>query len=374
MAVFAPVAATPHTPTLVLAPSAPAAPTMPFSRTPAAADPVDPAAGAVKRETYDAKGSEFPKGGLGTLVRKEGSAASGDVAVDAAHDNAGIVHDFYKQVLGRDSIDGAGMVLKSVVHYGKNFNNAYWDGEKMTYGDGDGKVFKPLSQGLDVVGHEMTHGVTERTSGLNYQGQSGALNESWSDVFGELIEQWHENKAGFSSPDGAKAGDWLIGEDVFTPGTAGDALRSMKSPGTAYKGDPQPGNMKDYKKMSDDNGGVHVNSGIPNKAAYEAAVRIGGEKVAKVWYKAMTDYLRSNATFADAANATLSAAKDLYGEGDVMNAIKDAWTGVGIVPKLAKLATSIPVTVTHHDEGPAGGVVPEWLRDGLVQPGEIRLG
>jgi Zn-dependent metalloprotease len=314
------------------------------------------------RATYDAKNSNFPKGGLGDLVRKEGGAPTGDEAIDAAHDNAGAVYDFYAQVLGRNSIDGNGMQMKSVVHYGKAYNNAYWDGEKMTYGDGDGKMFKPLSLGLDVVGHEMTHGVTEHTAGLAYRNQSGALNESWSDVFGELIEQWSENRAGFGSVDAAKGADWLIGEDVFTPGTAGDGLRSMKAPGTGYKGDPQPGHMKDYKKMSSDNGGVHYNSGIPNKAAYEVAVRIGSEKLAHIWYTALTDYMKSNTDFDGAAAATLAAATQLYGNGAESQAIVDAWSAVGITAKAGAAAvfgSRGPVEAHSHDDG---GIVPDYVR------------
>jgi Zn-dependent metalloprotease len=336
----------------------------------AAPTPPAPSASGLNRATYDAGKSEFPAGGLGKLVRKEGDAPTGDKAIDAAHDNAGLVYEFYKTVLGRDSIDGRGMQMKSVVHYGVDFNNAYWDGEKMTYGDGDGEVFSPLSQGLDVVGHEMTHGVTEHTAGLTYRNQSGALNESWSDVFGELIEQWAENRQGFGTTDAAKAADWLIGEDVFTPGVAGDGLRSMKSPGTAYKGDPQPAHMSNYKKMSSDNGGVHVNSGIPNKAAYEAAVRIGGEKLAKIWYLALTDYMKSNASFQDAANATLAAASKLYGQGAESQAILDAWTAVGITAKAgvsavsaaAHAAAQAAAAADHSD----AGFVPAWLRDGKV--------
>jgi Zn-dependent metalloprotease len=327
----------------------------------------------LNRATYDAGGSENPTGGLGKLVRSEGQAATGDKAVDAAHDNAALVHDFYKTVLGRDSIDGNGMQMISVVHFGKAFNNAYWDGEKMTYGDGDGKIFSPLSQGLDVVGHEMTHGVTEHTAGLNYRSQSGALNESWSDVFGELIEQWAENRQGFGSTDAAQSADWLIGEDVFTPGVDGDALRSMKAPGTAYKGDPQPGNMKDYKKMSGDNGGVHVNSGIPNKAAYEVGVRIGSEKLAKIWYTALTDYLKPTASFDDAASATLAAATKLYGAGAESQAILDAWKAVGIVAKAgATIVTPAErAKLIDHSSGADGGFVPAWLNDGRVTAGEI---
>jgi Zn-dependent metalloprotease len=330
-------------------------------------------AGTPNRATYDAGHSEFPSGGLGKLVRKEGQGPTGDKAIDAAHDNAGLVHEFYKTVLGRDSIDGAGMQMKSVVHFGQAFNNAYWDGEKMTYGDGDGETFSPLSQGLDVVGHEMTHGVTEHTAGLQYKNQSGALNESWSDVFGELIEQWAENRSGFGTVDAAKGADWLIGEDVFTPGVQGDALRSMKAPGTGYKGDPQPAHMKDYKRMSSDNGGVHVNSGIPNKAAYEAAIKIGSEKLAKIWYKALTDYLKPNSSFTDAASATLAAANKLYGSGAESQAITDAWTSVGIIPKsgIAALTYRDRMGVQPAAHG-AEGIVPEWLLDGKVTREELQ--
>lgn len=319
-----------------------------------------PVTGGLLRETFTAGGKELPDGQLGKLVRKEGQAAIGDGAVDAAHDNAGIVHAFFKQVLGRDSIDGKGMTLKSTAHYGEKFNNAYWDGLKMTYGDGDGQSFSPLSQSLDVVAHEMAHGVTERTAGLNYEHQPGALNESWSDVFGELVEQWHNDPKAFSQPQGATAADWMIGEDVFTPGTAGDALRSLKAPGTAYQGDPQPAHMRDYRKMQDDNGGVHVNSGIPNRAAYEAATRLGGEKVARIWFKTLTDYLRPDSQFTDAANYTVSAARDLFGDkAPEVQALRDAWKGVGLNPRLVPRPTGArPAHVT-----PAGnpGTVPAWL-------------
>ncbi|MCW2959700.1 MAG: peptidase thermolysin, partial [Thermoleophilia bacterium] len=192
------------------------------------------------------------------------------------------------------------------------------------------------------------------------------LNESWSDVFGELIEQWAENRTGFGSVDAAQGADWLIGEDVMTPGVAGDALRSMKAPGTAYDipglgKDIQPGHMKDYNKTTGDNGGVHINSGIPNKAAYEAGVRIGSEKLAKIWYLALTDYLKSNSNFNDAAAATLAAATKLYGTGEETSAIVDAWNAVGIVAKagagVATRGNFTPTSHTNHD-----GFVPAWFR------------
>lgn len=327
------------------------------------------------RATWDAQGSEFPAGGLGRLARAEGQGPTGDAAIDAAHDNAGLVHEFFATVLGRDSIDDRGMRLTSVAHFGTAFNNAYWDGQKMTYGDGDGKTFAPLSQALDVVAHEMAHGVTEHTARLAYRNQSGALNESWSDVFGELVEQWAENRAGFGTVDAARGAEWLIGEDVFTPGTAGDALRSMKAPGTAYAGDPQPGHMRDYRRMTSDNGGVHVNSGIPNRAAYEAAVRIGGEKLAKIWYAALTDYLRPSSSFQDAANATLAAATRLYGTGSESQAVLDAWKAVGILARAgARPATRSGAPLgndTHGHGGPDDGVVPAWLRDGRIDRAEL---
>ncbi len=346
------------------------APTAPLTSTAPAAPAAAPL-GAPNRATYDAKGSEFPKGGLGDLVRKEGQGKTGDAAVDAAHDNAGLVHEFFLKVLGRESIDGKGMQMKSVVHFGSKYNNAYWDGEKMTYGDGDGKLFTPLSGALDVVGHEMAHGMTEHTAGLQYRNQSGALNESWSDVFGELIEQWAENRSGFGTIDAAKGADWLIGEDVFTPGTSGDGLRSMKTPGTGYKGDPQPGHMRDYKKMTSDNGGVHVNSGIPNKAAYEAAIRIGGEKLAKIWYTALTDYLRPTSDFNAAAAATLAAATQLYGTGEVSQAIIDAWQAVGITAKPGATVVGPGARVSFGGGHVHGGVVPDFLLDGKVERSEL---
>ncbi len=226
--------------------------------------------------------------------------------------------------------------------------------------------------------------MTERTAGLQYAFQSGALNESWSDVFGEIIEQWHENPRAFGTTAGAQAADWLIGEDVFTPGVPGDGLRSMKNPGSGYSGDPQPGHMRDYKRMSrfQDHGGVHYNSGIPNRAAYEAAVRIGSEKVAKIWYRALTDYLRPSAQFTDAAAATIRAASELFtAEPAVAQAVTDAWTAVGVIgPNAIKVPTTVSAQSSGTDHrhrhlaapdttgaapsmsaGRNPGIVPPWL-------------
>jgi Zn-dependent metalloprotease len=277
---------------------------------------------ALNRETVDTASGK---------VRKEGDGPSGDKVLDAAHDYAKGVYDFYASKYGRDSIDDKGMKLKSVVHYGNKYNNAFWNGSQMTYGDGDGVRFIPFALGSDVVGHEMTHGVTERTAGLRYQRQSGALNESWSDVFGNLIEKWIDKQAGKPERDSK----WLIGEEIFTPDVEGDGLRSMSKPGTGYDKDPQPGHMKDYKDTSSDNGGVHINSGIPNKAAYDVAMAIGQDKLADIWYRTLTSYLTPSSQFADAANFTVQSAIDLYGAGSAeAKAVAAAWEGVGLTPSL----------------------------------------
>ncbi len=276
---------------------------------------------ALNRETVDSKSGK---------VRREGDGPTKDAVLDEAHDNAKGVYDFFKSKFDRDSIDGRGMKLKSVVHYGNKYNNAFWNGSHMTYGDGDGVRFAPLVS-PDVVAHEMTHGVTERTAGLRYRSQSGALNESWSDVFGNLVEKWMEREAGQAESDPT----WLIGEAIFTPGVDGDGLRSMSKPGTGYDRDPQPGHMKDYKNTSSDNGGVHINSGIPNKAAYEVAMAIGQDKLAEIWYRTLTTYMTSTSQFADAANFTVQSAIDLYGAGSTeAKAVAKAWDGVGLPPSL----------------------------------------
>jgi bacillolysin/thermolysin len=283
---------------------------------------------AMNRETYDAKNQETQPG---TLVRKEGDGPTKDVSVNAAHDGAKAVYDFYNSKFGRDGIDNKGMTMISTVHYGDQYNNAYWDGTQMVYGDGDGKFLGPLALGEDVVGHEMTHGVTERTAGLEYHDQPGALNESWSDTMGNLIQHWDyaRNHPG-APPIDPK---WLVGEDVFTPGVDGDALRSESAPGTAYKGDDQPANMKNYNHTRSDNGGVHTNSGIPNLAAFKVNQALGEDKTAAIWYRTQTQYMTPRTSFADAANMTVQAAADLYGKGGAEEAaVRQAWTAVGITP------------------------------------------
>jgi len=256
-----------------------------------------------------------------TLLNSTSEAA----AVDA-HYYAGKTYDYYKTVFGRNSFDGNGAALKSTVHYSRSYNNAFWNGTQMVYGDGDGTTFTYLSGGLDVVAHELTHAVTERSSNLIYQNESGALNEAISDIFGTVIEFYNNNNP-----------DYEIGEDIYTPGIAGDSLRSMSDP-TKY-GDPDH-YSKRYTGTSD-NGGVHTNSSIINKAAYLIAVGgthygvsvtgIGNDKLAKIFYRANTVYLTSSATFSQARAAFVQSAADLYGASSAeVSTVNNAFDAVGV--------------------------------------------
>lgn len=245
----------------------------------------------------------------------------------SAHYYAGVVYDFYKNLFGRTSLDNNGMNLTSTVHYANKYNNAFWDGSQMVYGDGDGTTFTYLSGDLDVVGHEMTHGVTERTADLNYENQSGALNESMSDVLGVLIETYDKYNVKNSGTWKFNSADWVVGDSVYTPKISGDALRSLADP-TLYD---QPDNLSNYVNTSSDNGGVHTNSGIPNKAAYLVAKSIGNEKTAKIYYRALTEYMSSTTNFSGAKDALAQATTDLYGSNsNEVNSIDSAFAAVGI--------------------------------------------
>lgn len=283
-----------------------------------------------QRTIFDARhGQNLP----GSVVRAEGEPASGDVAVDEAYDGLGATYDFFSEVYDRNSIDDDGMPLNATVHFGMGYNNAFWNGQQMIFGDGDGDLFNRFTIAVDVIGHELVHGVTQDEAQLIYFNQSGSLNESMSDVMGSLVKQYLLNQK-------ADEADWLIGAGLFTNRVNGVALRSMKEPGTAFDDsilgkDPQPAHMKHFVRTFEDNGGVHINSGIPNRAFYLAAVSIGGyawEKAGRVWYEALRDpRLRPNATFRRFAQLTLTNAKRLYGvRSSEQKAIREAWKAVGI--------------------------------------------
>lgn len=285
--------------------------------------------GMKRRTIYDARNRyDLP----GRLVRSEGGPKSRDPRVNEAYDGAGAAYDMFRKVFGRNSIDARGMRLDSTVHYGKDYDNAFWNGRQMVYGDGDRRIFGPFTKSLDVIGHELAHGVTQYEAGLVYRGQPGALNESFSDVFGSLLKQYKKRQT-------ADEADWLIGEDLFLPGMNARGIRSMKEPGTAYDDpilgkDPQPGHMKDYIVTTEDNGGVHLNSGIPNRAFYELAVRLKGyawEKAGQIWYKTLTEKLRPQSSFRDAVTMTVTVAAELYGINSLeQKAVRSAWAEVGL--------------------------------------------
>ncbi|MBT2541195.1 M4 family metallopeptidase [Streptomyces sp. ISL-44] len=269
----------------------------------------------------------------GKKVRGEGDPVGKDATVNRAYAGLGATYELFLQGFGRRSIDGSGLPLDATVHYSEDYNNAFWDGQQMVFGDGDGDLFLDFTVSVDVIGHELTHGVTQYTANLTYHGQSGALNESMSDVFGSLIKQ-------HSLEQTADEADWLIGAGLLGPNVTGVALRSMKAPGTAYDDDelgkdPQPATMDDYVETSRDNGGVHINSGIPNHAFYVVATELGGkawERAGQIWYDTLTGgQLASDADFADFARLSTAAAVTRFGEGGAEHqALQKAWSAVGV--------------------------------------------
>lgn len=282
---------------------------------------------APNRTISDAHGTEHLPG---TVVRTEDQPPVADVAVNQAYDGLGATFQMLLDAFQRNSIDGNGLPLDASVHYGSGYDNAFWNGERMVFGDGDGEVFQGFTGSTTVIGHELGHGVIQYTAGLEYQGQPGALNESLADVFGALTEQHLLDQT-------AAEASWLIGAGIFTPAVHGIALRSMMHPGTAYDDpelgrDPQPADMSGYVKTADDNGGVHINSGIPNRAFALFAVELGGkawETAGSVWYRALTGGLSATATFAQFAAATLREADAV--DAATGDAARMAWASVGVI-------------------------------------------
>lgn len=290
---------------------------------------------APDRRVHDADhGTVLP----GRLVRIEADEGTWEPAVEQAFDGLGATWELLARVYGWDSLDGQGLPLVATVHYARNYANAFWDGRQMVFGDGDGVYFNSFTASVDVIAHELAHGMTQYTAGLTYVGQSGALNESASDVWGAMVRQWVRDET-------VEQADWLIGADLFTDRVQGVALRSMAAPGTAYDDpvlgvDPQPGHMDDYVVLphdaDNDNGGVHINSGIPNRAFHLFATALGGrswEQAGMVWFDTMTTrgLIPRDCDFATFATATLRVAAARYGAGsEVEGALQEAWAGVGL--------------------------------------------
>jgi len=253
--------------------------------------------------------------------------SSGDATIKRTYKNTGDVAKFFNKEFGRNSLDGQGMDLISSVHYGVKYNNAFWNGQQMTYGDGDGAIFVDFTLGNDVVGHELTHGLTQFTLQLVYSNEPGGLNESMSDVFGSMFRQWEANQT-------VTQADWLIGADIIGPAAKAQGftcLRDMAKPGSTKALAPQPSHYSGYHPGMD----PHQSSGIPNNAFYRAAMAIGGkswQKAGKIWFKALTGYgPQPQMKMKQFANRTRSVAKQMYGANSVPDkAVDTAWKAVGL--------------------------------------------
>jgi hypothetical protein len=283
---------------------------------------------ALRRAIHSAENrSDFP----GKVVRSEGDPPTGDAAVDEAYDGLGVCYEFFWDVFARSSVDGKGKPIEATVHYERSYNNAFWSGKGCIFGDGDGTIFNRFTSALDVIAHTFAHGVVGAMVRLDYWEQSGALMESVCDVFGTLVKQYQLRQT-------ADQADWLIGSGLFAPGVHGVALRSMASPGTAYDDatlgkDPQPAHMRAFVRTDTDNGGVHINSGIPSRAFYLAAASLGGfawERAGRIWYDALPT-LPSAVKFHNFAQTTAATVRQLYGgRSDELLAVKHAWQMVGV--------------------------------------------
>jgi Zn-dependent metalloprotease len=289
---------------------------------------ITPGPNGIKRAIYNAQNkSHLP----GTLAKIEGDPTSADPAVEALYENIQYFYDFFKLNYARDSIDGKGMEIVGTVHYLEKYNNAFWNGSQIVCGDGDGIIFQNFAQDLTVVALQLSHGIVQFTAGLEYRDQTGALHAHFTDVFAVLIEQWKNKQT-------VQEAAWLVGSEVLATDIKGQGIRSLKSPGSAYENDlmgrdPQPQHMDDYVQTEADNGGVHINSGIPNYAFYIASREIGGyawETAGKIWYKALL-LLKPHSKFSDCAQLTYSVASRDYGQDSREQlAVKKGWEAAGI--------------------------------------------
>ncbi|MEP1576006.1 M4 family metallopeptidase [Roseibium album] len=304
--------------------------------------------GGKERLIYDMRGNPSPFALPGTLVRSEGEGATEDPAVDEAYDYSGKTYDFYYEIFNRNSLDDDAMRLISSVHFGQNYSNAAWNGQQMYYGDGDGQIFKRFTTSLDVVAHELTHGVITHTSNLRYENESGALNESFADVMSALVTQW-------SNGQSVEEADWLMGDELLGP-ALGDGVRAFRvfDEGKAYEDHPilgtdrQPKHFKDKYIGSEDYGGVHINSGIPNHAFYRVAKALGGnawETAGAIWYETLLA-LHQTSDFDHCAETTVTVARARYGIGSrEEQAVLDGWRAVGLLEKPSYFS----INVAHHE-------------------------
>ena len=271
---------------------------------------------------YDCKNTQSLPG---TPVNNPGNST--DITVKGTFTETDGMAKFLSKEFGRNSLDGRGMTMLSSVHFGQNFNNAFWNGTQMTYGDGDGNIFLNFTLANDVIGHELTHGITQFTTQLSYTNQAGGLNESCSDVFGSMFRQWRKDHTVIQA-------DWLIGKEIMGPAATArgfTCLRDMADPAAKHCLAPQPKHFKNYKNGMD----PHESSGIPNFAFYKAAKAIGGKswlKAGKIWYGAMASYPPSaNMNMMTFANRTRKQAAILFpGDPSIAKAVDSAWKAVGL--------------------------------------------
>jgi len=283
------------------------------------------------RRVFDAGGSEVLPG---TLARSDADPLTGDAAVDEAFAGAGLTYFFYRDEYDRNSIDDRGMGIDSTVHFGARFNNAFWTGRQMVYGDGDDQLFTRFTKDLDIIAHELTHGVVQYEANLDYQFQSGSLHESFADVLASMVKQRSYGQE-------ARDADWRIGANVLLG--EGCAMRSLKAPGTAYQNhavlgnDPQGATMDEYQGVAfhDDRGGVHLNSGIPSHAFYVTSMELGGyawQRAGRIWYRALCNHLGRDADFRGAALLMIQVARDEFGEGSLEEkAVEKGWREVKVL-------------------------------------------
>src|SRR5215207_6302266 len=329
--------------------------------------------GSKKRVVHSANNTKTLPG---EVVRSNGDPSVGDPGVDEAFDASGQVWDMFESQFGRQSIDGRGSTVSITVHYERDYDNAFWDGTQLVFGDGDGQIFDRFTKPMDVMAHEYTHGVTQFTVGLAYQDQPGALNESISDVFASMAKQQMLGQT-------AAEADWLIGAGLFMPGINAKALRSLREPGTAYD-DPQIGRdlqvgaMADYVVTDTDSGGVHINSGIPNRAFALAALAIGGhswKKTGQVWYDTLVSgQLSAQAGFESFAQATVTSARRPFTDDpSIAEKVRAAWVEVGLlavgVDLAADQAVGAGVALSVGSSEPPGS----YPADATDQPATVAV-
>jgi Zn-dependent metalloprotease len=291
------------------------------------------------RRVFNAGGEELLPGDL--VLAEQSFQGEADLEATEVFHACGATFDLFATAFRRNSIDNRGMTIDATVHFGHRCANAFWNGRQVIFGDGDGTLFTRFTRDMDIVGHELAHGFIQHSVRLPYRGEPGALCEHLADVFGMMVKQFAMHLA-------ARDSDWLIGRNLLGPSVRGSGIRSMIRPGTAYDDpvlgrDPQPSHVRAMDHSPEDNGGVHINSGIPNFAFAFASCLLGGytwDLLGRVWYHVLTTRLRPDATFSSFASDTIDAAGRLFGDSsDVQDAVICGWTCAGVrfkVPELRK--------------------------------------